>query len=685
MIKIENNPFTFYSLYMNLAPQSEYPEYDSLFKTDGKIHGNAVDEEEAEFYVSKIGKPGKDKKYIYFDYAVLSKENILEYSAESGKRLFWNIYADMTFYKRIQDSTMPKIKIFIPKWTEVDCTEYPDIQLYKITIKSVQVYLSSEEDVTAEGILKTDVSGITFSQAEDINNPTEDQAYISNKIKVIIDGLRGQKVAYTERTDFRYITVTLENPIIVWTDREVTVNEYTKKTGQSDILDGYGQCPYKFQQADAADTIKETAVNISDNPAFDINAKRYYQVESDSVYEEEYFITESDKNRCFEFANKFDKWFYLYTESDSIVCNRTALVEAVINWHDAEIKKFLLAASCIGIWWTGPVLIWTFFKYMLGELSRLKASKEAYYTKIELRKVICRHPVEWDKCQFENISEQCFVGKTIEENLVRVAAATDLWNGGLQKIFESYPYFYNPIYFISHLEKAQVFEFNPYEGKTYREIYNTANDICQEINMDTKVVDNPGFAPVYTPEKQKNIDGWAGTNGFFNQDYRQDHEKWKKYYHEGVDFAGVKGTPIKAFIYGEVIDFGTHNNRHGTTGMGDYMIVRDGRNKNKYYLLLHLNWNSWERYGISIGTQVWPGLTVAEVGTQDSKEAYHLHISVIILEQGESPLPGGSNTTDDAIIRNKNYVFPIWDSTHKAKMRNPFNHSEEWKGREAYQ
>lgn len=113
------------------------------------------------------------------------------------------------------------------------------------------------------------------------------------------------------------------------------------------------------------------------------------------------------------------------------------------------------------------------------------------------------------------------------------------------------------------------------------------------------------------------------------------------------------------------------------------MIVRDGKDINKYYLLVHLNWESWTKYGITIGSKICPGMTVAEVGTQEYTEAYHLHVSVICLQPKESPIPYWDEIDEyhEGIIRNSLYVFPIWVWNNRNRMRNPFNHKETWKGR----
>lgn len=292
--------------------------------------------------------------------------------------------------------------------------------------------------------------------------------------------------------------------------------------------------------------------------------------------------------------------------------------------------------------------------------------------KTYLNKLLCYHPLEWDKSLYDNIKVS---GRDIEPfSDSDCDIATDI--GTSKKKY----YFVNPIFFYQNMEMLGLLFHNPYEGKTYKDIYNTGNGVCKGIDMNTKIVDNPGFAPIYDGVQGRvSVEEFAGTNGFFNEDYGNVHSTYKQYWHEGVDFAGTKDTVIKSLIFGEVIDVGTHKKVHDGTGMGDYMIVQDAYDKNKYYLLLHLAYESWKKYNISIGTKVYPGMKVAGVGKQDySETAYHLHISVAVLLPSEKAIPE-DDKKGPVIIRDSNYLFPIWG--YNAKMRDPFNHKITWKGR----
>ena len=114
-----------------------------------------------------------------------------------------------------------------------------------------------------------------------------------------------------------------------------------------------------------------------------------------------------------------------------------------------------------------------------------------------------------------------------------------------------------------------MFEFNPYEGKTYREIF-AENKIVKKLYSENRieitqpyakitVVSNPGFAPLFDvtiKDNRPNVNGYGCVTGFFNQDYKTVHSDYKEYYHEGVDFRGSRGTEVVSLIYGKIIRFG---------------------------------------------------------------------------------------------------------------------------------
>ena len=286
-------------------------------------------------------------------------------------------------------------------------------------------------------------------------------------------------------------------------------------------------------------------------------------------------------------------------------------------------------------------------------------TKGGMLTKPEVRKAVCRHPIEWDKNQFSKLKEKA-LGKPVKERLVNEASAIDLWNGGLDRIFSNSPYFYHPIYFINHLEKAGLLEFNPYEGKKYKDVYGYDGN-APGIDMDAVITGNPGFAPIYvktTHAKSPNINGYACVTGFFNEEYT--NKSGGKYYHEGVDFRG-NNTAIKSFIYGKVVACRNQGNKH----YGVSILVQGDRKedgKNMFYLLGHMT-----SHIVNKGDSVYPGKIVGYVGNTGISSASHLHLSVYKTEVTK----GEKLFTDTYITKYK--VGNEW----KSDIVNPFDHKIE--------
>ena len=632
---IDKKEYTFYTLYVNLAPKCDYSEYNENFIIDGKIHGSAINSGDEEFLIGKIGKPAKNKKDIYFDYILLSEDSIKNYSSKNGIKDFWNIDKNTKFYTRTRNTSEIPEKVFIPKWTEIDSEEYidGDEKVYKNTIKSVQVYLKNSTQVSNDKL--KDISFLSFSrgaQEEDILNPMSEKKYISDLIKNEVTALKDNKVDYHDKTTYWYIKVYPKQPIVFWTKRKISIGELKGDT--SLYVDAYKSNPlqYTYQlQIDVSNDIKNKVVNVNDAKLQGSDKQNYYQLVFSDFIDNEYYINETDKTRCCKALLDFDNWFYFYKESNSIICDKTDLVKEVINNHDSLARKAFLLCPIIGIWWTGVVLTWTFIQFIFGKTSGAKESQGGQLTRVELRKVICKHPIEFDKEQFKDISKSSTISKEAEENLVNEAAAIDLWNGGLNKIFKGNPYYANPIYLINHFEKANLFEFNPYENEILRPRFAEGND------PNIVVTSNPGFAPALTKlvtdnaKKrfilQKRLNGielfWAAINYDFGTT-----EGYGRY-HSGIDFAGFEGTEIYALVNGVVwatTYSKTIENQPETGSYGRCMIIKG--DNDKLYLLGHLS-----KFRKEVGQRVNIGDVVAEVGNTGNSSAAHLHLEVIECNQ----------------------------------------------------
>ena len=307
-----------------------------------------------------------------------------------------------------------------------------------------------------------------------------------------------------------------------------------------------------------------------------------------------------------------------------------------------------------------------------------KYYSEIIYSNLSLYKELSRliikcpsmweEPEKWDNEKDDYLKNTAYIGlvdkKSVQDYIKEqffFKTGSDIKN----KLFatdNTQYYYFHPLEFLKYYSKTHQ-EYCPYFGEV---MYDFPSSSVGGVSF---VKDTPGFAPF----DNGIYDGYVASNGHFNEDYGKVHPTYQYYYHEGVDFAAEMLKPIHSFIYGSVIDFGLH------VSMGGYMIVKDLFDSNKYYLLLHIKDKSWENYSIKKGTIVYPGMTVAKVWTQLTNIAYHLHVSVIQLEDGEIPIPDSSKK--EPVIRDANIRFPVWKDKYKKRMRNPFKHDETWGGR----
>ena len=249
--------------------------------------------------------------------------------------------------------------------------------------------------------------------------------------------------------------------------------------------------------------------------------------------------------------------------------------------------------------------------------------------------------------------------------------------------------FYHPVTFIDHVKNNVLFEYNPYKGKTYREVY--AYEKFPMINGDNftetedfKIVDTPGFAPVYdeSGNEKKDINGYARVTGFFNEDYLDvprgelgtyRANGYEVFNHGGVDFRGGIGIEIKSLIYGTVLAYG----KYSTYGRTIFVCNRE---RTGVYLLAHLkDFNDV----VLNKEEICPGDVVGWVGDSGSADTSgnvdgrydaHLHVSYFNIE---GAISGGDieskivEKTGDTIKRGVFY--------YKMSGRNPFYHESKKK------
>ena len=252
--------------------------------------------------------------------------------------------------------------------------------------------------------------------------------------------------------------------------------------------------------------------------------------------------------------------------------------------------------------------------------------------------------------------------------------------------------FYHPVTFIDHVKNNVLLEYNPYEGMTYKEVYGeTEQTELPKIKGENfteppyfKIVDTPGFAPVYdeSGNEKKDINGYARVTGFFNEDYlevkRENGNTYREdghkvFNHEGVDFRGSIGTEIKSLIYGTVLAYG----KYSTYGRTIFVCNRE---RTGVYLLAHLS-----KYNEDVleKVKIIPGDVVGKVGTSGSADSSgdvdgrypaHLHVSYFKIIK-EIP----KNKIKSEIVKKTGDIIEHGRSYENISERNPFYHESKKK------
>ena len=703
--KYLSKKLVFYSLYMNLAPITDktaetrtvhtnqkpfYPDF-MLDNSTKKVKSgfNTVDYEKSQG-LSEIGKPGFLKGSWYFDFCVFFENSLFNFKGKifgEKKLLFHHFDENITLYTRSTKREVTSRKFYWPNGTEAEKISYTDegktVFQYKITkIRPIVEVSSAKENVDykIEGekitILKTDnlwLSGKKVSELSDfrlknIENKAFNFFYIDGNGRI-------RKPAF-------YVSSEYFEAISFW-----TTNGNLSGTTECEVYDA-NPLVYDYEVFTPEETFYKSIIDI-DTQEFETNNLNSPVVKVETDSDRGLYIKVSDKNKCYRSAFNWTDWFYnlnaLETHKDDIICDRTSVIEKLIECFNEQIKSLGSSRVVLEKWWYGSQIVDEYLKGIFGSNEKYEFTKKM---RDQFQKAVCRHPLEWDKTLFncKKIEDSYFdiththLREHIKTKLIKESEQSDIWEGALQNLFKKNDfYFVNPLYFAYHLDRAEVFGFNPYEGKTYKEIFKleTVNNIVGNNiteNGESKVVSNPGFAPVYDstfPGRNPNINGYACVTGFFNQDYldvtRGNGEKYRKIYevftHEGVDFRGKEGTEIKSFIYGTVLAYGTFGN-YGRT-----IFIRNSESTG-IYLLAHLQgYNSpvLDKGVITPGTLVgYVGTSGPEKdGTIDGKYDAHLHVTYFSLAQSEYIKQFITGINGKNLYTDINYK--------NGSVRNPFN------------
>ena len=476
-----------------------------------------------------------------------------------------------------------------------------------------------------------------------------------------------------------------------------TTNGNLSGTTECEVYDA-NPLVYDYEVFTPEETFYKSIIDI-DTQEFETNNLNSPVVKVQTDSDRALYIKVSDKNKCYRSAFNWADWFYnlnvLEAHKDDIICDRTSVIEKLIECFNEQIKSLRITRMLLEKWWYGSQILDEYLKGIFGSNEKYEFAKKM---RDQFQKAMCRHPLEWDKTLFncKKIEDSYFdithihLREHVKIKLIKESEQSDIWEGALQNLFKKNDfYFVNPLYFAYHVDRAEVFGFNPYEGKTYREIYKIKNvpsiissNILEDAN--STVVSNPGFAPVYDssfPGRNPNINGYACVTGFFNQDYTTVHSGYTEYWHEGIDFRGPQGTAVHSLVQGTVLRCG----KAVSASMGGFILIKSLTDENLYYLAIHLDANTIKNY-VEQGSAISPGMQVAEtmlLRNSDGKNVSHLHVSAVKLPEG---VYAQSKT---GIIMPEVNKFPIWGQKHTKNqeiwknMINPFDYNDlnTWKGR----
>lgn len=463
-------------------------------------------------------------------------------------------------------------------------------------------------------------------------------------------------------------------------------------TGKNyDEYEVFPECPFKYEFEECGEDVDAANFEINEDAVYwGTIGKGGENANFRRIDGTEYFVRDSDVRKCPAFD--WEEWFTNMTKkkagrSDGIICDKNELIRNIncgdeLNTLFGDAKKYYPQ---------------NFYRVFGGYGDDDSSKRAVMKTRAETRKMVCKHPLEFDKSLFPESKKDCkkfsrkyrkssrgtAVISPTTAGCLRVEASNfDLWENALDQIFgkENSFFFLHPAYSLRHFERAGLFEFNPYEGMKYSDIYSgismpiiVGNNITE--SGDSVVVDSPGFAPVWAERnvRNPNINGYACVTGFFNQNYLNvrtgSGETYKEkgysaFTHEGVDFRGSVGTEIKSFIYGEVLAYGTF----GSYGRVIFIANKD---KTGIFLLGHLS-----RYNTDVLDKkaISPGDVVGYVGTSgpsdkngiDGKYDAHLHISYFKPNKKDVVDDFVEWTTGSQIVQKTKYSL--------VTTRNPFNH-----------
>ena len=606
------------------------------------------------------------------------------------------VYVDISAIERVE---------FIGKITEIpEITEATEATEGKKTLQTEKGVLIYNENIPERIIREEDTIEISPEYVRDIYNEYKNQVLGRTDTEGILVGIGGNKtIRLGKEVALQFKVEQNDGYIITCADSTGSANAekpaMVKEIRQGAIL-GHGARQVDRKYTDISIFTFEGSIYndtvwkiLAGTKLYSSGSKKRISddnlLEYGTISEDMYVDSKPQKNNSIKSKNKY--WFIyngtiIYTDN-YIECSR-------FNKVKIDDQNSLIT----GIYEIYNVKKEAYEKYKWKELCNLLINERNADGGLweSLRRSIIIKPLEFDceKIGDDYIDRLKKFGIAVSQCEKR-NAIYDIY-GKLKKETVDFKNrenrfcFYHPVTFIDHVKNNVLLEYNPYEGKTYKEVY--AYEKFPIINgenftetQDFKIVDTPGFAPVYDenhPNKGPNINGYAPVTGFFNEDYlevkRENGNTYREdghkvFNHEGVDFRGSIGIEIKSLIYGTVLAYG----KYSTYGRTIFVCNRE---RTGVYLLAHLskyNEDVLEKVKIIPGDVVgWVGGSGSadSSGDVDGRYDAHLHVSYFNIEgvMSEDDIKSEIvEKTGDTIKRGALY--------YKMSGRNPFYHESKKK------
>ena len=721
---LQSRKLVFYSLYMNLAPVKEKLENYTPGKTypekmciDGAIHIEieTPGKDDDSIFLSTVGKPGYAKGDRYFDLVMFTEKNLFDYKEKwlgEKKLLFHHIPKRTKVYKKDSKAEPDSEQWYIPAhstYKELDTYTDEGQTVKKIQITTIRVYLDSSDCIgkkTRQGTYPvTDIQKLWMISKKCIDfstgtSPECDYIYkrIKNRIAAIKTDASGIIITNTigsgknSQPGFDLDTEKYaDTPFICWVYETGSFRGGEIKEAGLHTIYKNNPLAYTYKETSFSEDEMRQVNDIGEQEYISTENKKYKKLKDMDGY-----ITKNDAEKCMKPALEWEDWFYEIKEdigkSKDIFCDKTEYMKVIISLYENSRKKMNFPTMPLEVWWMSEKLLDVYLKGLLGIGEKYEFAETLLS---QMRKSICTHPLEWDKTLFTNIkddynSRSSWLKNTLAETTAKKlqdeSNASDLWNGCLSILFKggNKLHFVHPVYFLNHLERTGILEFNPY--KNYSRKYKKENGYTTGNHLedyDLEVRDNPGFAPLATdgnlntPAVMYAGIRYAGCSSPFDilrVGSGSTEKAVKKLRHTGIDLSPGGKTPIVSLISGTVWAYTNDDITYG-----NLMIIKDD-NRDYLYILAHIDGKIK-----NVNDHVSPGDKVAVtggVGPGDTVYPIHLHLEIrecretkvqYVLDKTKNKSPEIKKGTFAWVEKYLNGAYP------GPKRLNPFNHSKEYK------